>query len=224
MNDFTENIYYKKAQKIKPRKFIYLFAFFMVLYISQLFFVYEVFIPRVLHNYEKYPEIKVLIKPVLGLLDHMSTFWPIMFCSILGTTIFYTWTIQKMIVSVDSCQKQNRMLSMDSIKDNTYYQRAKKIRLSFYTFLFFLLLIVYIYDFTFAYVTIIPKAVNAYESSQTLAEHIKTTLKMNANLSIFWAIMLFSIIGIMILYIKNTQKLIDVIGKYQNDEFDKKIE
>lgn len=215
MNSFAENIYYQKAKNLRYQKYIFVFIIFMVLYLSQLIFVYVVFIPRTLKNYDKFPEIQELIRPVLGLLDSLSFFWPIMFFSVLGTTIFYTWNIQKMIASIDSCQKQNRMLAMDSIKDNTYYQRAKKIGLRFYIFLFFSLLILYIFDFTFAYVSIIPKALNVYESSQTLNEHIKITLKMKANLSIFWAIMLFSIIGIMIHYVKNTQKLVDVISKYQ---------
>ena len=115
--------------------------------------------------------------------------------------------------SIDNYQKQNRVLSIDSITENIYYQKARGIRPRLYISLFFSLLIIYIIVFTFAHVSIIPKALNVYESSQTLNEHIKITLEMKANLSLFWAIMLFSIIGIMIHYIKNTQKLVGFISK-----------
>lgn len=218
MNSFSGNIYYQKAKKLRYQKYLFVFVLFVVLYISQLIFVYVVFIPRALEHYDKFPEMQELIRPILGLLDNFSFFWPIMFFCVLGTMIFYTWNIQKMIASIDSYQKQNKMSAMDSIKDNTYYQRAKKVGHRFYIFLFFVLLILYIFVFTFAYVSIIPKALNIYESSQTLNEHIKITLKMKANLSIFWAIMLLFIIGIMIRYVKNTQNLVNSINKYQRIE------
>ncbi len=120
-----------------------------------------------------------------------------------------------MMDSIYNYQSQNQVLSLNCIKKNIYYQRAKKISPRFYIFAFLVLFFSYIFLFIFAYVSTIPKILNAYEDTQTLHEHIRTTLRMKVNLSVVWAIMLFSVLGIMTYFIKNTQKLVDFISKQQ---------
>ena len=126
MNNLTKNIYYKKAKRIRPRLFIFLFILFLIIFISHLIFVHLLYIPKILNHYEKFPFVQEHIRIPLDGIASLSTFWSIMLLGFLGTMIYNVWNIQKLIDSIDNYRKQKRVLSMNSFTENIYYKKAKK--------------------------------------------------------------------------------------------------
>ncbi len=214
MNNFTENIYYQKAQKIKPRKFIYLFIFFLISFISQLIFVYLVFIPNTLNHYEKDQTAQEHIQMFLERIANLSVFWAIMFLVFLVTMIYYAWNIQKLIESINNSLNKKQVLSMNSFTENIYYKRAKKMKPRGYLFLFIISLIGIVTQLILVYLLFIPKILNHYEKVQVVQEHIRMALVRISSFSIFWQIMFLALLWILLYYVQNTKKLINNIDNY----------
>ncbi len=128
MNSFKENIYYKKAKRIRPRRFIYLFIIFLIINISHLIFVYLSFTPKTINLYEKIPLVQEHIKIQLKLVVSLSTLWSMLFLGFIGGMINYTLYIHKLIVNIDNYLKQKQVLPRKEIKEHFFYKRMKKLK------------------------------------------------------------------------------------------------
>ena len=107
MDKFTKNSNYKKAKKTKPRNFIYLFIFFLILFWCQCVFVYLFYIPKILNFYEEFQTVQKHIQIPLERIAFFSVFWPLVFLAFLMSMIFYVRNIKKLTDSIDDYFKED---------------------------------------------------------------------------------------------------------------------
>ena len=105
MDKFMETIYYKKAKRIKPKKFIFLFSVFLIVFLFQIIFIYLFYIPEILHYYEELESVHKQIQVALNKIAFFSVFWGLLFLTFIISMIFYARNIQKMINGIDDYQK-----------------------------------------------------------------------------------------------------------------------
>ena len=215
MNSFKENIFYKKAKGMRPRKFILLFILFLIIIIGHLVFTYLSFIPKTINHYEKFPLVQEHIRIPLKSIASLSIIWSILLIGFIGGMINYTWYIQKLIDRIDNYLKQKKVLPKKEFKEHFFYKKAKKLKPRGYIFSFIMFLICTICQLILIYLFFIPKTLIPYEKVPSVQGHIKIALESIACFSIFWQIMFLTFNVIMIYYVKNTNKLADSFENYR---------
>ena len=101
MGNLSENIYYKKATKIKPKIYVILFVVLFVFFLIQFLFIHLLYIPKILERYNEFPTVQNQVQLVLDKIASTYVIWPILFFTLLGIMVYDVINIQKLIKSID---------------------------------------------------------------------------------------------------------------------------
>lgn len=102
MDNLAENIFYKRAKKIRPKMYVFLLAFFLIYFIGQLVFIYLFYIPKILVRYNEFPTIQNQVQLALEKVASIYMIWPVLFFVLLGIMVYYVNNIQKLLKSIEN--------------------------------------------------------------------------------------------------------------------------
>ncbi len=106
MKSFANNVYYKRAKKLKPWRFIFLFVCILIIFAVKFELIYLSIIPDTLDTYEEFPTVQEYFLKAIGVISFFYFFWSIMFFTFNVKIIYYVKNTQKLIDSFVNYQRK----------------------------------------------------------------------------------------------------------------------